>query len=195
MLILSVDPGLAGHWILADMDSKILGSWKMPLDKNRKFCPIETWKLICEIDNISANDFEDITVCLEGLLSLPSDTNKITLLIKMVEKDPTPELFENLYKELKKTDGRISTKTMSINWGILRGQFVAKGWKCFTPSPRQWQADVYRGIPGANAKIRGYNFCRSKWPDEDLTEGKRQGFNNGKTDAMCLNEYLRRQLR
>jgi len=169
MLIVSVDPGLSGHWILANMDSKILGSWKMPLDKNRKFCPIETWKLICEIDNIAANDFEDVVVCLEGLLSLPSDTMKVTNLVKELEaitkqndkQVSMPEiqnLFDCLYQELRRCDGRVGTKTMATNWGVLRGQIVAKGWKCFTPSPRQWQAEIYRGIQGPTAKIRGYNF-------------------------------------
>jgi len=106
-----VDPGIKGALALLDDNVEVIQTWKMPLDKARKFCPIETWKVLREIDNIAADRFDSVSCCIEGLLSLPSDTNKITLMIKMVEKNPTPELFENLYQELKKTDGRVGSVT------------------------------------------------------------------------------------
>jgi len=190
---LVIDPGIKGFLALIDEKSNIIGSWPMPIDKNRKFCAIETWKLLKQIDDIAANEFEEIVCCLEGLLSLPSDTMKVTQLIKQIEENPSKQLFDDVYKELKKTDGRVGTKTMATNWGVLRGQIVALGWRNFTPSPRSWQAVIHKGQSGATAKIRGYNFCRSLWPDEDLSTGKRRGFNDNKTDSLCIAEYIRRE--
>ena len=192
MLTLGIDGGLKGFLALLNTDGKIIGSWKMPLNKVNKFCPIETWKLFCEIDNIAANDFEEIFVCIEGLLCLPSDANQVTKLVQEIEKNPTKELFEQTYKQLRMSDGRVGVATQNKNFGILIGQIVAKGWRYITPSPRQWMSQMHNGIPGATTKIRSYNLCRSLWPDEDFTVGKRQGFNDGKCDASIIAEYARR---
>jgi len=190
-LYLGVDPGIKGALALIDAGGQSVSTWKMPLDKARKFCPIETWKLIKEIDLIAADQFEDVVCCIEGLLSLPSDTAKITLLIKMVEKNPTPELFENLYIELKKTDGRVGTKTMGVNFGILIGQIAAVGWRYIVSSPRSWQSIIHKGIQGPTAKIRSYNFVKSIFQDVDVSK-RSGGFDDGKTDALCIAEFCRR---
>ena len=193
MLILGIDGGLQGFLVLMDTESNILGSWKMPLNKLRKFCPIETWKLLCHIDNIAADQFEDVTVCIEGLLTLPSDANHVTRLLQQIEKTPTPELFEQTYKQLKRVDGRCGVATQNKNWGMLVGQIVAKGWRYLTPSPRQWMSVMHAGATGATTKIRSYNMCRSLWPNEDLVVNKRNGgFDDNKCDALLISEYARR---
>lgn len=188
-----VDPGIKGALALLDDNVEVIQTWKMPLDKARKFCPIETWKVLREIDNIAADRFDSVSCCIEGLLSLPSDTNKITLMIKMVEKNPTPELFENLYQELKKTDGRVGSVTMGKNFGILIGQIAALGWKYVITPPRSWQAIVHQGITGPTAKIRSYNFVKTIFPEIDVSK-RGGGFDNDLCDALCIAYYCRKKL-
>jgi hypothetical protein len=188
-----IDPGIHGALALLDDSGAVIETWKMPLDRARKFCPIETWKLLREIDNIAADRFDSVSCSIEGLLSLPSDTAKITLLIKMVEKNPMPELFENLYQELKKTDGRVGSVTMGKNFGILIGQIAALGWKYVITPPRSWQSIVHQGITGPTAKIRSYNFVKTIFPEIDVSK-RGGGFDDGITDALCIAYYCRKKL-
>ena len=196
MVTLGIDPGLAGFLILLDGSGQIMSGWKMPLDARRKFDPVALWRVFKEIEEIAAGEFQSVQVALEGLLSLPSDTNKITKLVAEIEKAPTPELFDEVRRELKKTDGRVGTGTMFKNWGMIAGMITAIGWRYIVPSPRTWQKVIHECTSGKqSAKLRTYEAVKALWPNEDWNEGKRRGFNDGKCDAAAIAEYGRRELK
>jgi len=188
-----IDPGIKGALALLDDNSDVIETRKMPLDRARKFCPIETWKLLKEIDNIAADRFDNVSCCIEGLLSLPSDTAKIKTLFKSYEILPRTCIAEKIKVELSKTDGRVGSVTMGKNFGILIGQIAAMGWKYVVISPRSWQAIVHQGITGPTAKIRSYNFVKSIFPDVDVSK-RGGGFDDGITDALCIAYYCLKKL-
>jgi hypothetical protein len=191
MYYLGIDPGIKGALALLSSSGQSVSTHKMPLDKTRKFCPQATWKLIKEIDAIAANDFEEVTACIEGLLSLPSDTNKIAKLFDSYEILPRCCIADEIKKQLKKTDGRVGSVTMGKNFGILIGQIAAIGWRYTITSPRSWQSVIHKGISGKNTKIKSYNFVKSIFPDVDVSK-RGGGFDDGKADALCIAEYCRR---
>jgi len=188
-----LDPGIKGALALLDDNGEVIQTWKMPLDKTRKFCPIETWKLLREIDNIAADQFDSVACCIEGLLSLPSDTAKIKTLFESYEILPRTCIAEKIKVELSKTDGRVGSVTMGKNFGILIGQIAALGWKYVITPPRSWQSIVHQGITGPTAKIRSYNFVKTIFPEIDVSK-RGGGFDDGVTDALCIAYYCRKKL-
>jgi len=179
---------------------EIIKDWPMPLDKARKFCPITTWKLIREIDNIAADEFEEITVCIEQLLTLPSDRNQLELMAADLEKSSQKgihdhEAFDRLHKQLKRKDGILGIKTQSVNWGVLVGQFVAQGWRYITVMPRVWQGLVWQsGEKRPTAKLRSYDTAKKLFPGLEL-ETLRGRIKDGLIDAALIAEYARRTLK
>ena len=196
---LSCDPGLHGHWVLFNSDGKIVNDWKMPLDKAKKFCPRLTWKLLKEIDDIAANDFEEISVCIEQLLTLPSDRNQLELMVNDIEaksKDGKhdQDAFDRLNKQLKRKDGILGIRTQSVNFGILVGQFVALGWRYITVMPRVWQAEIKSfSEPRPTAKLRSYDAAKKLYPNVNL-ETKRGKIIDGLVDALLIGYYARLKL-
>jgi len=196
-LICSCDPGLAGHWTLMRPNGEIIKDWPMPLDKAKKFCPRETLKLLKEIDNIAANEFEEIFVCIEQLLTLPSDRNQLEVMVSDIEaksKDGKhdQDAFDRLNKQLKRKDGILGIKTQSVNWGILIGQFVALGWRYVTVAPRTWQNAVWQsGEKRPTAKLKSYDTAKKLFPHINL-ETKRGKIKDGLIDSLLIGEYARR---
>ena len=196
MYYLGIDGGLAGYLALIDDKSNVIGSWPMPLDKRRKFDPRGVWDLFQKIEGIAVEQFEDVTVGLEGLLSLPSDTNRTKLLLDKYAENHSKETLAEIYKNLKRTDGRKGSVTMGSNHGALIGCLCAMGWKYVIPSPRSWQSVMWKCCSSKGpAKMKSYEVAQMLWPKEDLCTGKRQGFNDGKVDALCVAEYTRRLLK
>jgi len=172
----------------------------MPLDKAKKFCPRETWKLLTEIDLIAADQFEDITVCIEQLLTLPSDRNQLELMVNDIEaksKDGKhdQDAFDRLNKQLKRKDGILGIRTQSVNFGILVGQFVAQGWRYITVMPRIWQAEIKPfSEPRPTAKLRSYDAAKKLYPNLTL-ETKRGKIIDGLVDALGIGYYARQKLK
>lgn len=187
------DPGLSGYFALLNDDGSIIATRKMPLDANRKFSAIETWGLIKAIHEWSKGN---IYCCIEGLLSLPSDANQVKTLLDYYVKYPTDDNLTAVHKQLKRCDGRLGTKTMSVNWGILIGQFAAVNWPVTIVSPRSWQSQMHSTATGKlTTKQRSYEVCRQLWPDYNYKGSKRKGFDDNLCDALLIAEYLRRKLK
>jgi len=189
------DIGIHGFWCVLNDKSELVWHRPMPLVKG-KFCAHAVWQLLCDLDDFAADQFEDIVIGIESPLSLPSDVNKVTLLIKMVEKNPTPELFENLYKELKKTDGRKGTLSMGTNYGIIKGQVVAKGWKHQFIPPRTWMKILHENTQGnLPAKMRSMQAAKALWPAQSFIPAGCRKESSDWIDSILIAEYTRRQLR
>jgi len=199
MMYLGIDGGIKGAMVLIDSDAAILGSWKMPLNAVKKVDPILILKLLGVIEQFSFDRMEDIRVGVERLLSLPSDTNEVGMAVDGLYRAKTPADREGFYdrikRALKKTDGRVGTMTMGINWGYVVAAIVAKGWRYDTWSPRTWQAEMHRGVdaPRSTAKQRSALVASRLWPDEDWRFERMRKPHDGKIDAALIAEYTRRQ--
>lgn len=192
-MIVSIDPGLKGAIAVLTNDGQIVAVRDMPLDKNRKFSAINTWQLLRSINDWSN---ELIHCAIEGLLSLPTDTNKVKLALAEYVKDHSEENLKAVNAELSKTDGRCGTKTMGVNYGILLGQIAALGWPCVIYSPRTWQSEQFRSATGKlTTKQKSYEVCCQLWPDKKELWEKSRGFYDGRCDALNIGEYLRRKLK
>ena len=191
-MIVSLDPGLTGAIAVLMDDGKLVAVRPMPLDKRRKFSPSDTWDLLSKINAWAKGD---VRCCIEGLLSLPTDTNKVKVLVDKYVEEPTPENLEEINKQLKMVDGRKGSVTMGVNWGILRGQIAALGWPCTVVSPRTWQAEMFKTADGKQTtKLKSYQVCCQLWPDHREEWEKKRGFHDGKTDALLIGEYHRRKV-
>ena len=201
-MIIGVDGGLQGAIVALSDRGQVLSSHRMPLDKTRKFDVLGTYQIFKVLSDSAVDRFDDVSVCLEGLLSLPSDTMKITTMVRRLESiavddaDETNALYEAIYVELKKTDGRVGTKTMGVNWGIIKGIVTSFGWPLTEVSPRGWQKYMYETANGKLAsKLKSFEVCKQLWPEFDLCRGRKHGFWDGLADAALIAEYLRRKLK
>ena len=192
-MIVGFDPGLAGGIAVLTDDGKFVAVRKMPLDKRRKFSPEGLWNLLAGIDKWAGGD---VHCCVEKLLSLPSDTNKVKVAVDAYRQDQTDENYEAILAQLKKTDGRVGSVTMGINWGVIRGQIAALGWPCTIVSPRTWQAEMFKTVAGKQTtKQKAYEVCCQLWPDKRGEWEKKRGFHDGACDSLCIAEYLRRKIK
>jgi len=195
-MIIGIDPGLQGAIAALSDAGAILSIHKMPLDKARKFDGIALRDILLSLDALALDNFEHVHVCIEGLLSLPSDTNKISLLVDELWTRCEQPVYEEIKRELKRSDGRLGTKTMGVNWGIIKGLVYSMAWPLTEASPRTWQKVMHRTAPTKlTTKLKSYEVCRQLWPDQDVSGGKRRGFHDGICDALLIAEFLRRELK
>ncbi len=205
MIFVGCDIGLKGYFAALSDKSDIVWHRPMPLVKN-KFCAHATWDLLQEINDFAVDEFETISIGIERPLSLPSDTNKVRCLVESLEvklnlndgkqREATKEDFEDIYKELSKTDGRAGTLTMGANYGILLGQIAAMSWRYQIIHPRTWQKVVHENTSGKiPAKQRSLNSAKSLWPNESFVLPRCRKVNDGFVDAVLIAEYMRRRLK
>lgn len=193
MMYLGIDPGIRGYFVLIDGESNIIKTWKMPLIGG-KITPHSVLGTIKEIRQAGLQTMTNITVGVEKLLTLPSDTNKVMLLVDEIDdamknnSGIRNNIITDIKKQLKKTDGRVGTLTMGINWGYIVAMCVVCGWTYQVYAPRTWQATMHAGqdkkMP---AKARSRIAFTQLWPAQECKH-------DGLIDAALIAEFTRRKL-
>lgn len=107
--------------------------------------------------------------------------------------DDTPALvaLEKVHSMPKQ--GVASSFKFGEQFGWWRGWLEANGISYILVTPRRWQKAVLDGIPAkGKAKDAVWEFARRRWPDAELI-GPRGRRLYGRSDALCLAEYARRE--
>jgi len=196
---LGIDPGLNGGFGIVDENAAVVYFDKMPVTSSKKIAPDLLWDKLTTIED----EFNDPIVGIEKLLSLPSDTRTTTELVKelqirvetmgAINREEIRFIFAQIYAALRKTDGRVGTKTMGINWGYLVGQLAAMRVRFEIMAPRQWQSVVLKHIERSmKPKDRALTGARQLWPKENFIVGKGRTPHDGVVDALLIAEATRR---
>lgn len=199
-MYLGIDPGLNGAFVLVDDEGAVKEMWKMPT-VNKKITAGCVADFVCSI----VQNYPIKMTGIEQLLSLPADTNAIKSAVLDLEKhffsgetvhvNVVNQQFQWIFKLLKKTDGRVGTMTMGINWGYIVGAIAAVDMPYQVYAPRTWQAAMHKGVMNAgklDAKTRSKWAAKQLWPTVLwVAEGCRKE-HDGFIDAALIAEYTRR---
>ncbi len=200
-MYLGIDPGIKGALAVVDSNAKIVDMWNMPLFA-KKFHAITFAAFLRAIDD----KYGVHAVGIEGLLTLPTDTNKVQEAVDQLERhmingqsvhvNVVKHQFEYIGKLLKKTDGRVGTKTMGVNWGVIEGCIASLRLPYSVWAPRTWQADIHSGVQDRTrmtAKTRSMVAAKQLWPEETFIDHRCRIVNDGKIDAALIAEFTRRR--
>jgi hypothetical protein len=89
-------------------------------------------------------------------------------------------------------EGVKSSWSVGYGFGLWEMALTSLGVRYETPTPQQWQKDLYRGIVG-DGKERSVLVCDRLLPDLNLTPGRRTKPHSGLADAGCLAVYAGRR--
>lgn len=90
--------------------------------------------------------------------------------------------------------GAASVFSVGLGYGLWRGICAGLGLACLVVSPRTWQAEVLRDVPGDATKARAILAASQRVPSLDLMPGRRRKAHEGLADAACLALYGLRRL-
>tara|TARA_R110000824_G_scaffold208765_4_gene394586 strand:- start:96 stop:614 length:519 start_codon:yes stop_codon:yes gene_type:complete len=84
--------------------------------------------------------------------------------------------------------GSTSMYSIGLGIGLWRGCIATLGLPLITVHPKTWQKKVLRDVPG-EGKGRSILAAQSRFPDFDLTPGRKRKPHDGLADALCLCLY------
>lgn len=85
--------------------------------------------------------------------------------------------------------GVCSMFTFGKGYGELRGLLKALEVPFHEPTPQQWKKAVLVGIDWKGNKAASCEYVMKRYPEVDLTPGKKRKPHDGIADAVCLAEF------
>ena len=88
--------------------------------------------------------------------------------------------------------GRQSAFVFGQGFGALQAWMETRGFAVQLVTPKVWQSEIFKGLP--KREDNSVIYTRRRWPHVNLTPGKCTKPKDGLADALCMAEYLRRQV-
>lgn len=85
-------------------------------------------------------------------------------------------------------EGRGSSMTTGVGWGLWLGLLSAMGVPAITPASSAWTRAMFRDVQG-DGKARSVSVALARVPSLDLSPGRRRVPHAGLADAACLALY------
>jgi len=163
--VIGVDPGKDGGFAVLSGDMEIAVLLKTPLIKGRKSRSEYDVQAIVEMVNMALREFRCVLAVVEKCQPLPSSMGGVSA-----------------------NFGR------GLSFGLWTGILTALKIPVICPSPRTWQAEMFRDVNSDDTKQASVLVASRMWPGRSwLSSDRGKKPDHGLTDAVLLAEYGRRK--
>lgn len=162
MIYIGIDPGKDGAVVVVNEEYEVLDSWL-----TKEVCTVKVGKG-------SKREYFDIKMA--------------QVLKRAVEHSPGKVLVIIEKQGARPGQGSVSMFSIGLGIGLWRGCIAALGLPLVTVHPRTWHKKILRDVPG-EGKGRSILAAQSRFPDFDLTPGRKRKPHDGLADALCLCLY------
>ena len=125
--------------------------------------------------------------CIMPTIGSPKKEYDILAIVNIL-KGANKIILEKAQPRFK--DGSKQAFKTGFGFGALQGIIFTLGIPHVLVSPKEWQKQLFAGLPSDDTKLASLMFCQRMWPNEDWTPTERsKKAHDGLTDAACIAYY------